>query len=249
VLEVALAGDSTLADATTRPVTHLAKFDLAILERGINSLKALHLLLEAGHNEIGAAPARQLFELVINVEHVQRESDRGTAILRFAAYGFLQEVLAKQKALDYADQTGRAVDSDQRARLEHALARPELQQFRTKDDRQGKPTWAKSWSGKNAWELASASDNPIRKAQYQQLFARWSEEVHATPGALLGALARDGGNPDWMLDDLGESEKESIELVIVALPLFFELWMLLPDGAPAPALRFIGWGAKLRQLI
>lgn len=60
----------------------LVRFDRGILLRAVNALKAARLLLEAVHWEFAAAPARQLFDLVVNIEHLNTQGDRERAIPR-----------------------------------------------------------------------------------------------------------------------------------------------------------------------
>lgn len=53
----------------------LVMFDSAMLVRGTNALKAVRLLCEQAHWEFAAGILRQLFELVINMEHLARQPD------------------------------------------------------------------------------------------------------------------------------------------------------------------------------
>lgn len=55
--------------------------------RGVNAVKSTRLLLEHAHWESAAGPVRQLFELLINLEHIAADPDRDAAVFRYAKFG------------------------------------------------------------------------------------------------------------------------------------------------------------------
>ena len=60
-----------------------ARFDRAVLARALNILEAEQILLPVAHWEAAAGLARQLFELLINVEEIGRSDDPAGARLRY----------------------------------------------------------------------------------------------------------------------------------------------------------------------
>jgi hypothetical protein len=89
------------------------------------------------------------------------------------------------------------------------------------------PRWQSSWTNKNTRELAALSTNRLRLDQYTLLFSRWSEEVHASPGALLeGLMPPSAGRGATAIVE--SDDREIIEMAAMAVTLFIELWELLP---------------------
>ena len=167
---VTTAGDQALMriPADSKEVV---RFDAAVLMRGVNAVKSTRLLLEQAHWESAAGPVRQLLELLVNMEYLAAQPDRDKAAFRYAKYGLLQTVLSQRAAMAYEKETGRAIDESRAATLDAERnlegAFPEFRRVSTT----GKVTWARTWSGKNTRALADESPNPLRQAQYQQLFA------------------------------------------------------------------------------
>jgi len=83
----------------------LVTFDAAMLVRGTNALKAVRLLCEQAHWEFAAGILRQLFEQVINMEHLADQPDRDAAIFRYAKFGLYQKVLHQHLNLLYDQKT------------------------------------------------------------------------------------------------------------------------------------------------
>lgn len=225
-----------------------ASFDRAILMRGLNLLEATRLLSEPLHWEVAATCARQLYELVLNMEWLASMPDRETASNQFALFGMLQQVRAKEAENDYARATGRTSDEEYASRLVEVLAREEFDQFRGKPRADGSPKWATSWNGKTVWDMAKESSNPIRKAQYNQLFVAWSEEAHGAPGALIDSMFRVLA-PDWHIDLLTNDLREMSQIVSMALFLFFELWMSLVNVPRMERDKWEAWLADIRAYV
>src|SRR6266566_2805132 len=93
----------------------LVRFDVAMLQRGINALKAVRLLTEHGHWEFAAAATRQLYELVVNMEYLGEQPDRDEAAFRYAKFGLLQTVQAEHRTALYNEKTGRPVEEQRLA--------------------------------------------------------------------------------------------------------------------------------------
>jgi hypothetical protein len=111
--DVARVGDVALSE-TLDDRSPLTRFDAGMLMRAVNAIKAIGLLLSDAHWEFAAPAVRQLFELVINAEHLGRQVDREEAMLRYALFGLLQVAQHQQKTMAYDAKTGRSVDRERR---------------------------------------------------------------------------------------------------------------------------------------
>jgi hypothetical protein len=236
----------TKADAalltTETPTQPLVRFDVAMLQRGINTLKAARLLTEHGHWEFGATVARQLYELLVNMEYLAAQPNRNEAAFRYAKFGLLQSVRAQQRQLSYDQRTGRPVDAQRVDSIEALLERafPEFRDERPNGD----VRWPRSWSGKGTRQLAMLSPNRMRVAQYDQLFTIWSEQTHASPGALIDSFARrDGVN--WVDEIVARDDVRTAEIVTMAISLFLELWHTLPNAPTFDPETFLKWTGDL----
>jgi hypothetical protein len=229
----------TTADRTLLGTENLDKpvvrIDLAVLQRGINALKAVRLLAENGHWEFAASATRQLFELVVNMEYLGMLPDRDQEAFRYAKFGLLQTVQAAHREALYDKKMGRAVDEQRLARIESMLKRS-FPEFRPS----GGARWQQSWSGENTWQLAELSENPLRVDQYNQLFKIWSEETHATPGALIESFTAQAGE-NWPADVVARDEVRMVEMVTIAISLFLEVWVLLPHVPTLEVAKFKAW--------
>lgn len=224
-------------DSTRR---QFVQFDGTFLIRGSNALKAIRLLCEEAHWEFAASAVRQLFELVLNAEHIARDPDREAAMLRYAKFGLLQMVREQQATLIYERETGRPIDLERLGLLDSMLERsfPEFRHVGST----GHVTWDKSWSGIDARRLAQMSSRRIRPHQYTLLFSSWSEQAHAAPGALIDDLMRSQIDVDQIL---ATDEVRIAETIGTAVSLFLELWALLPNVPPADAQQQQAWLASL----
>jgi hypothetical protein len=209
------------------PVDEAAKrlvmFDAGVLLRASNALKAVRLLCEQAHWEFAAAILRQLFELVINVEHIGAQPDRDNAIFRYSKYGLFQTTRHQHLTLLYNKKTGRDVDTRRLAVLERMLEET-FPEFRRGTDK-GTVHWLTSWSGHTARYLSERSSHRLRVDQYELLFSEWSEQAHGAPTALMANMfPRDVPAEQIIASD----DAEIIQTVTMAIALFFELWILLP---------------------
>jgi Family of unknown function (DUF5677) len=211
-------------------------FDAAVLVRACNALKSVRLLCEQAHWEFAAGIVRQLFELVLNIEHLAGQPDRHEAIFRYAKYGLMQEVEHQRLALLYDQRTGRPIDEQRLASLTQMLEQtfPEFRRI----DGEGKLHRRPSWSGHTARYLAEASSHRLREDQYHLLFAAWSEQVHGAPAAVIENMFAH----DVPVDEVVAKDDARIaETVTMAITLFLELWMLLPHVPQVDARQRLEW--------
>jgi hypothetical protein len=187
-------------------------------------------------------PSPPTVELLINLEHIAAAPDREAAVFRYAKFGLLQTVRGQPTQLSYEEATGRPVDQSRVAILDNMLEHtfPEFRRLTAK----GKVVWDVSWCGKNVKTLAKSSGNPMREAQYEQLFVLWSEQVHAAPAALLGGIFPFGGAMD-AAGIIEFDDRHVVETGSMAVTLFIELWRTLPTVASLDARAMLEWTISL----
>jgi hypothetical protein len=90
--------------------------------RAINAVKVARLLIVELQWEFAAAPARQIFELVVTAEYIRAQADPRLFSIQFTRFGFLRQMLARLEEMDYEEQTGRPVNEEARTNLRKLLA-------------------------------------------------------------------------------------------------------------------------------
>ncbi|MFJ9195674.1 DUF5677 domain-containing protein [Streptomyces globisporus] len=235
------------AEPVAESTDHLINFDAHVLKRGIKGLEAARLLVGAGYWENATSVARQLFELLVNMEHLGSFADRKKACGIHNAFGLLQHFLAEARRIEFEKGRGRPADSPWETSVKDFLNN-HCADFRLSPRPDGSARWRTSWSGKTTRALAEASPDPMRVAQYEMLFSTWSEQTHATPGVfatdlfiryedeiLDEALAEiDGVPPEVMREISGVGRREVQTLGMTSL-LCLQLWQQLPNvRQPSP---------------
>lgn len=216
----------------------------AIFVRGTNCVKSVRVQLEQAHWETAAGTSRQLFELLLNAEYLVANENQEALAFRYAKFGLLQMVLHQRAAMTYDEKRGRPVDLERRTVLDRLLEGPTFEEFRNFKAHDG---WATAWSGQSAWKLAKLSSHPLRLDQYILMFRSWSEQAHATPGALLPGIFPRGGR-DWQQEVVAEDDARVLEAIVMATSLFLELWHLLPPFAPLlDPTRALEWTTELAE--
>lgn len=230
--------------STPNPSDQLVRFDIEILMRGANSVKAVRTLLEQGHWEHAVGVTRQLFELLVNMEYLGAMADRRQGTLLFARFGMFQMLLAQQRRAAYEKEKGHPVDAQLIAMVEQHLAN-DFMDFRanTKD---GSVKWVSSWCRKNTSGLADASADPMRSHQYNILYRVWSEQAHATPGAVIADLFREA-EEGWVERTIAENDRSSIDTITFTVMFFLRLWLELPHVQVSRE-RVAGWLSKLSTM-
>lgn len=242
--EVAVAAEQTI-ESTSNVADQLVRFDVEILMRGANSVKAVRTLLEQGHWEPAVAVTRQLFELLVNIEHLGAMEDRRAGTFLFTRFGLLQMLLAQQRKAAYEHEKGYTVDAQLAAVVDHHLAN-DFRDFQGKVKADGSVRWVPSWCRKDTAELARLSSDPMRVHQYNLLFRVWSEQAHAAPGALIVNMFR-GGEEGWVEQAVTENDRSSVEAGMFTAMFFLRLWLELPN-VPASLERVAKWLSELSAL-
>lgn len=241
--EVCAATRKTIFEAGIAPVGY-ASFDRTILIRGLNILEAVRVLATGLHWEAASSSARQLFELILNMEALAAMPDREAGSLRFGMYALLQQARMRLVEYDYNRSVGRPVDETRAAQTKAFLDNPGLEVFKDRVKADGTVVWAKSWTGKQPWDLAKESPNPNRTDQYSQLFVAWSDETHAAPVALMGAMMRTGG-PDWADNHLKSELREMTQILLMVIHQFLELWTVLVNVPNPDYAAWQGWFKRM----
>lgn len=245
--EMTRSGDLAAADFISgRDLDGVERFDTGMFLRGVNILKAVHILCDQGHWEMASGLGRQLFELVLNAEWMEAQDDREAATLRFAHYGLLQALASYLETLRDTKSSGRAVDEVAAEKFRDYIESGTFSDFGVQRQADGSYRFARTWNGLNARRMAEASGERMRMRQYRMLFVRWSEEAHGAPGALVPAMFRPSG-PDWVQQALLQDESAIAQLIVVVVTLFQELDYFLPSG-PSLGPRYAGWIGRMREV-
>lgn len=241
--EIASAAEQAI-QSTPDPSDQHVRFDVEILMRGANSVKATRVLLEQGHWEHAVGVTRQLFELLVNMEYLGAMEDRGQGTLLFARFGMLQRLLAQQRTVAYEREMGHPVDAELAAMVEQHLA-TDFMDFRA-DTKNGSVRWVSSWCRRTTSALAEASADPMRPHQYNILYRVWSEQAHAAPGALIADLFREADH-EWVERAIAENDRSSIDTLTFTVMFFLRLWLELPHMQISPE-RVAAWLSKLSTM-
>lgn len=225
-----LIEDARTVSLSTNPDTELGRFDRGVFERGIGVIHAARVLVATGHWETATSPVRQLYEIVLNMEHLNTYLDRELAAIRFIRFGSLQEARATLANLEYDGALGVTNRFRRIAEIRKALKGDIYTEFRAKPRRDGTPQWIQNWCGKNIAEPSRESTNRLHRSNYGLLFSAWSEQTHGSPAALLPRIM-DSIYPDRIDPKRDESHSET-QIILMSIVLFRELWTLLPGIAP-----------------
>ncbi|MCX4861230.1 DUF5677 domain-containing protein [Streptomyces canus] len=224
----------------------LVEFDIHVLNRGANSMKAVRVLLEQGYWEYAVGVVRQLFELLVNMEYLAKQDDREEAVMLFTRFGALQTMRAQHRGMEYSREKGRPIDDQHFAQLEWHLQN-DFTDFRANSN-SGTDKWVASWYRKTVAHLAEASSDPMRKHHYNILYRVWSEEAHAAPGALIASLFQDENEDDeWLERRTSENEKHCRDAACFAVLFFVNLWLHLPH-IEKPVQQIDGWIRTLNSM-
>lgn len=212
------------------PTSALQHLQLKFFDRAFNVVKGIMILLEQSHWELAAPLVRQIFEMILNLEEIERGNDPDVAAVRFSRFAMLQEVRHRLANLQYDISMGRDLEATQErfdSGLEFAVATfPEFRRTYRRGAR-----WAESWCEASTKELAQRSEHPLRVSQYEIVFRFLSAYGHGSPIAIAGTLVSQAHTDDipWMVAD---DDKNTIEIIALTLSFFAELWLLCQPVTP-----------------
>jgi len=240
--DITAAADAAAVTGDEEP-TRTGIFSRAVFVRGINLLKASRILLAQGHWEVAASAARQLFELLVNMEYLAAQKDEEATWLRYQKFALLQQARRVLREIDYDRSTGRAVE-DHRATFAHdMLQNPVFDDFRVNNGK-----WKASWSGLNTKSLTERSPDGMRVKQYELLFVTWSEETHAAPVALLNSMIPKS-EASWIETQVAADDREVGQMIVMLVALFLSLHDALAKGPRIDVETRFGWTIAIQREI
>lgn len=241
VLDAAIKGAHEALASAEGPVSVIGAAKLAVAMRGLTLLQAGRLLLMEGHWETASGVARQLFELLVDIEYLVSHDDVNSAWMTYMRFGMVQEVRSRRRAIDYAAAVGREIDDESVRILNDFL---QMDAFDDLRDRKG--DFVDRWSRHNVKYLAEKSRSPVRKAQYEYYYATWSEQTHATPSALVESMLPQEalGVVERTLDRV---YRETRQLIVMLISLFSELLIVLSDPPMVPVTTLESWREQLKE--
>ncbi|MER6531290.1 DUF5677 domain-containing protein [Streptomyces sp. NPDC001508] len=255
--EVIVAAEQAV-EAVADTEDHFVRSDSYVLARGINGVKSARLLISAGHWEHATALARQLFELLVNMEHFGSFGDRVEAQKLYTGFGLLQFFLAEFRRIEFEKGRGRPGGSPWELSVKDYLEN-HCAEFKLPPRADGVVRWRSSWSGKTIRALAESSPDPMRVPQYELLFSAWSEQTHATPGVFANdlflqyeeeviaeALAEIEGIPPEFIPPIGGAARREVQTLSMATVLFMQLWQQLPN-VNQPGSRWPDWLERIKD--
>lgn len=200
-----------------------------MLARVAETLLATVLLVEHSHWTAAAGTTRQLFELLLNLEHLANYADREAGIVRYRNFGEFQQLRGRIEKLKFIRESGHILDESQEQGYLAKLNEDRFKLFIQRLDKETQaPMWATSWSGHKIYKLCTLSVHRMGTDQYNLLFVEWSELAHAAPGATMA--------PDKSEEDASRIHSDATlrgsELLYVSMGFLIELWDLLPGAPP-----------------
>lgn len=234
-LDAAIRDGGDALSAAQGEVSEYGAGRLAVADRGVTILQAARLLLEESHWEAASGVARQMFELLVNAEHLAAQPDTEAAWSTYKSFGLMALARGRKRALGYAVEQGYQ-DLDGRGQeLDKFLQRAEFDQFR---DKNGK--LLDNWARRNVADLAAASPNNLRKAQYEYYYRTWSEHAHAGPSSLMPTIIPQP--EDGAVELIMESVyRETRQLIVMLISMFIDLVLVLGNPPIVAAAQIDSW--------
>ncbi len=195
--------------------------------RAFNLYKSIKLLLENDHWENAAIIARSLFELLLNLEEILREetvSEQQAS--KYLRYNELQKSLHTINDIEYEIATGRC--SKKRALLLEKFKQSMETAFKEFHNKK-RTGWKNTWCGKNVYELASSSHDPIRIHHYKIIYSHFSELSHSTPYSAMTTYTemKSGDNEDLIVQKRENIEKENlVNIILLSTSWLIEILLL-----------------------
>ncbi len=178
------------------PESHLQVVRICAVIRAYNLLKSIRQLLAADHWENAAILMRSLFELVLNIEEVERNPVKAEEQAeRFVRFETLQRYRRLRSGSDYDVRTNRRSTHDpQLIAIEKAIVQFCGEWAEKRKD--GTVKWKTSWCGKTVKQLCEASGSSVRIGQYEIVYAFASDMAHSSPCSVLSTWQQQN-NIDW----------------------------------------------------
>lgn len=221
-----------------KPADHLGFVRICAVVRAYNLLKSIRQLLATDHWENAAILMRSLFELVLNIEEMERDpASAEEQAERFVRFETLQRYLRLRAESDYEISTNRKTTHDSRLiSLEKAL--PQYFGEWAIPRKDGTIKWKASWCGKNVKQLCESSGASVRLGQYDIVYAFGSDMAHSSPSSVLSTF-QSGNAPDWkQLFAQNDQSERRATLMVTSLSITFACEVIaitkFADGAFDP---------------
>lgn len=235
VLDSAIqAGTATLSTAQGQ-ISDGEVARLVLLDRAVTILQAGRLLLEDAHWETASGVARQMFELLVNVEHLAGQPDTEAALAKYKSFGVMALARRERRALAYATEQGFADGDGRGQELDKLLQCADFDQFR---DKNGK--LLDNWARRDVAAMAAMSPDALRKSQYEYYYRSWSEHAHASPSSLIAAIIAQPD--DGAVDGIRESVyRETRQLIVMLISMFSDLVLVLGQPRLVNEIEIASW--------
>lgn len=235
VLDSAIKSGAEALASAQGPVSTVDASRLVLLDRAVTILQASRVLLEEAHWEAASGVARQLFELLVNVEELASQPNTETAWDTYKSFGLMATARRRKRALDYAIALGFDDTDDLGPELDEYLRSGEFDRFR---DKNGK--LLDNWARRDVASLAAASKDNMRKAQYEYYYRSWSEHAHASPSSLLPAIITQ--DEDSAVGRITETvRRETRQLIVMMTSMFSDLILVLGQPQLVAQEQVDGW--------
>jgi len=215
---------------TSRPAPNTTREFVvdAFLIRAFNIFKSCHLLLRTYHWEDAAILMRSLFELLLNLEEINRipgESEQRAK--KFLRFNELQRWLQDKAQIEYEIKRGvRRKEVLEQVKAIDEVVLSVFDEFRNGKRKSG---WASSWANKSVYEMASRDNDSVRVMQYQVLYSMCSDIAHSGPfGAMTGVHYQPKPIEDWEENET----KRTLLVGSLATIWLLEVTMLAIDRLP-----------------
>jgi len=217
--------------------------------RALNLYRSIVLLLEKDHWEDAVMLTRSMFELLLNIEEIQRDKamveSKSQVFLRFE---MLQKYLHAKAIRQYNIDTGRLSDTDDKLTEMDKKAELLFYDFLTVT-RNGRRKWQNSWCGKSVRDLAVASEQAIRKRQYDVLYSYMSAFSHSAPLSVMTTISPLRSLEEYEKLQIEREEKEEEQLkLVLSLSTFFILEITLRVRDIVPDYD-IGWNFQILRKV
>jgi hypothetical protein len=202
------------------PKCNLDFVRLSAVIRAYNILKSIRQLLATDHWENAAILMRSLFELMLNIEELEREPAQAERQAeRFIRFETLQRYRRIKAETDYAIATGRKTAKDpELVVIENSL--PTFFSEWAEKRKDGTIRWRTNWSGKTVRQLCEAGASTVRIGQYEIVYAFGSDMAHSSPSSVLSAYHGNAQDWDTFFAKADQSERNAT-LTVVTLSVTF----------------------------
>ncbi len=197
------------------PTTRLDIVLVAIVVRAFNLYRSINNLLATDHWEDAGILSRSMYELVLNLEEIQRDKGKEEAKAgKYLKFSLLQKFLHRKMIIEYYHNTG--ADNKEEYLKVKELERNAKSLFKEFRSSRGYSEWQDYWHGKSVYKLAQESKNKMRLPHYEISYSFFSALSHSGPTPVMSQMII--GNTEKETEELSQihlSEDEKTNLILV----------------------------------